>query len=106
MQIQTLLLIILAAAVSIGVVLFQYYKPAKNNSRPYLALMILRFLAIFGILLLLINPKFVREQYTLQKSNLLLLVDNTSSIREAGMTEEVNRIVADISTNNSVIDKK
>ncbi len=105
MQVQTLLLIILAAIISIGIVLYQYFKQAKKNRKLYLVLMAIRFLAIFGILLLLINPKFLREEFTIQKSNLLLLIDNSSSIQKSGISQEVGQIVDQISTNGSITNK-
>jgi hypothetical protein len=80
MQIQTVLLILLSAIAALALVLFQYYYKNKRKGKLQLILSFLRFLAIFGSLLLLINPKFTNNEYTLEKTNLVLLTDNSSSI--------------------------
>src|SRR5690606_35373290 len=80
MQIQTVLFILLALIAALAVVLFQYYYKNKRKGKLWFILSFLRFLAIFGIILLLINPKFTKYEYTLEKTNLVLLADNSSSI--------------------------
>lgn len=80
MQTQTVLFILLAAIVAIGLVLFQYYYKNKRKGQLYIVLSFLRFMAIFATLLLIVNPKFVKSEYQVQKTNLVLLTDNSSSI--------------------------
>ncbi|WP_251795724.1 MULTISPECIES: VWA domain-containing protein [unclassified Arenibacter] len=80
MQIQTVLFILLALIMALVVVLFQYYYKNKRKGKLWLILSFLRFLAIFGIILLLVNPKFTKYEYTLEKTNLVILADNSSSI--------------------------
>jgi len=80
MQTETYLYIILAAFVAIGIAVFQYYYKAKVKRRLTLILSFLRFLAIFGLLMLLINPKITKSEYSLEKANLVVLVDNSSSV--------------------------
>lgn len=80
MHIQTVLLILLAALVALVIVLFQYVYKTKKRGRIGLLLSFLRFLTLFGVLLLLINPKFSKEVYTTEKANLILLTDNSSSV--------------------------
>lgn len=84
MDTQTVLLIILAAIVALGLVLFQYYYKSKKRGRLGILLSFLRFLTWFAAFLLLINPKFSKDEYTIEKTNLLLLTDNSSSISEYG----------------------
>lgn len=105
MDLQTILLIMLAAALSLGLVVYQYWKEYKKNRSPYIYLMVARFLAVFAILLLLINPRFVKEQYYLEKSNLVLLVDNSSSIAHARAEGEAMRIVEEIEANGPLNEK-
>ncbi|WP_297795786.1 VWA domain-containing protein [uncultured Eudoraea sp.] len=83
MQTQTVFLIILAAILALGLVIFQYYYKSKGRGALYLALSSLRFLAFFGIFLLLVNPKLTKEQYSIEKTNLILLSDNSSSIDQS-----------------------
>lgn len=80
MQIQTVLLIILAAIVALVIVLFQYYYKNKPKGKLSLLLAFLRFSTFFCAFLLLINPKFTKNEYRTEKSNLIVLVDNSSSV--------------------------
>jgi len=84
MQTSTVLLIILAAIVALGLVLFQYYYKSKKRGRLGIVLSFLRFITWFAAFLLLINPKFSKDEYTVEKTNMLLLTDNSSSIAEYG----------------------
>ena len=81
MQTKTILLIILAVLVALAVVLFQYYYRNQKRKKLYVILSFLRFIGIFGVLVLLINPKFTKEEFTIEKSNLILLIDNSSSMK-------------------------
>src|SRR6056297_342188 len=83
MQTSTVLLIILAALLSLTVVYFQYYFRGRQKGMVLLVLSILRFIGIFGVLLLLINPTFSKMNYTLEKPNLAVLIDNSTSIKTA-----------------------
>ncbi|MFS4468370.1 vWA domain-containing protein [Maribacter sp. 2210JD10-5] len=80
MQTKTILLIILAGVAALVVVILQYHFKVKKNSRQNLFLSFLRFIGVFGLLLLLINPKFKKTSYRLEKPNLAVLVDNSSSV--------------------------
>ena len=87
MQTQTVLLIILSAIAALALVLFQYhYQISKIGKRPLL-LSFLRFLTWFGAMLLLINPKFTKNDYSLEKTTLHVLVDNSSSMRQTNVSE-------------------
>ena len=94
MQIQTVLFILLAAIVALALVLFQYYYKNKRKGKLQIILSFLRFLAIFGTLLLIINPKFTKNEYTLEKTNLVLLVDNSSSMT----SEDKAKVISDLSS--------
>ncbi|QLG47057.1 VWA domain-containing protein [Costertonia aggregata] len=80
MQTQTVVFIIVAAIFAIGIVLFQYFFGTKRKGKLFVLLSFFRFLAIFGLLLLLINPKFSKNEYTVEKTSLLVVSDNSSSI--------------------------
>ena len=84
MQIVTLLWILFAALVALALVFLQYHYKSKKKGRLALWLSLLRFLAIFGLFLLLINPKFSKFDYTLEKVNLVVLTDNSSSVKPFG----------------------
>ena len=95
MNVQTVLLIILAAIVALGLVLFQYRARSKKKGRLSLILSLVRFMTLFGVLLLLINPTFTKNTYTLQKTKLLVLADNSSSVMGSDELSLVQTIKAD-----------
>ena len=89
MQTKTVLLIILAAIVALTLVLFQYHYKSKKRGKLSILLSFLRFLTWFGAMLLLINPKFTKNDYTVEKANLLVLVDNSSSMKDNGVSKSL-----------------
>lgn len=95
MQTTTLLFIAGAAVLALLVALFQYRYKTKPKGHPNKILALLRFLSVFGLLLLLINPKFTKNEVTLAKTNLVVLADNSSSIASSkrqllGLIEKLN----------------
>ena len=100
MESKTILYIILAAIVALGIVVFQYIYKQKAKSKIYLLLAFLRFVGIFGLLLLLINPQFAQKTYTLEKPNLVILADNSTSITEKG--EELKEIISKIKASKEI----
>ncbi|WP_341199441.1 vWA domain-containing protein [Croceibacter atlanticus] len=102
MESQTTLLIFLAAISALGIAVFQYLKSKKERTKRSFMLALLRFVSIFGILLLLINPKFTNTSYVLEKSNLVLAVDNSQSINYFKSTDEVTAFVASIRENKNI----
>ena len=105
MESQTTLLIFLAAISALGIAVFQYLKSKKERTKRSFMLALLRFVSIFGILLLLINPKFTNTSYELEKSNLVLAVDNSQSINYFKSTDEVTAFVASIRENKNIQEK-
>ena len=91
-QIQTVLFILLAVLVALVLVLFQYYYKNKRKGNLQVILSFLRFLALFGTLLLFINPKFAKNEYSLEKANLVLLTDNSTSI----LPEDRSEVIANL----------
>ncbi len=92
MDTKTVLLIILAAIVALGLVLFQYYYKSKKRGKLGLWLSFLRFIAWFGAFLLVINPKFSKNSYTLEKATLLVLVDNSTSVKGSKIQESLQKM--------------
>jgi hypothetical protein len=105
MESQTILLIFLAAISALGIAVFQYLKSKKERTKRSFMLGLLRFVSIFGILLLLINPKFTNTSYVLEKSNLVLAVDNSQSINYFKSADEVTAFVASIRENKNIQEK-
>ncbi|WP_244526748.1 vWA domain-containing protein [Pseudozobellia thermophila] len=73
-------MIILAAIIALVIALFQYYYKTRKRGRIAILLSFLRFTTLFGLLLLLVNPKFSKKVYSTEKANLILLTDNSSSV--------------------------
>ena len=103
MQIQTVLLIILAAVVALSIVLFQYYKDVKKRGRTGWLLSFLRFCSFFGLLLLIINPKMVKNEYSTRKTDLVVLTDNSSSVQE--YRAQLENILSQIERFNGLNDR-
>ncbi|MCW5516718.1 vWA domain-containing protein [Muriicola sp. Z0-33] len=104
MQIATVLLIILSAIIALAIVFYQYFYKTKRNNTLYIPLGLLRFLAIFSCLLLLINPKFTKTDYTLEKANLVLLLDNSSSIDSETEKAQLTTLLETLQSNKEVQD--
>ena len=80
MNSQTIIFIVISGIIALLLALFQYiYKSNHNNIKWYLA--ILRFVTIFLLLLLLVNPKFDKDLVKNIKPTLVLAVDNSQSIK-------------------------
>ena len=80
MTTSTAVLIFISTLIAVCLSYFQYLYKAKNKSKIYLFLAFLRFLSIFGILLLLINPIISSAKLEIIKPPLVIAVDNSSSI--------------------------
>ena len=61
----TVLLIILAAIMALGIVVFQYFYRVNKRKELSIILSVLRFISLFGLFLLIINPKFSKAVYSL-----------------------------------------
>ena len=77
---QTILLIILAAIIALMMAFFQYFYKTKDRSKTNVLLSILRFLALFCLFVLLINPKIKTSATENIQPILNVLVDNSTSI--------------------------
>lgn len=82
MPTNTILLLLLSIAIAGGLSYFQYFYKASSKSKVTKLLAFLRFLSIFGILLLLINPILSRKTFETIKTPLAIVVDNSKSITE------------------------
>lgn len=78
----TIFLIILSIVIAGLLSFYQYFYKAKNRSKTTVFLAFLRFISIFTVLLLLINPIINRKITEIEKTPLPVIVDNSSSITE------------------------
>ncbi len=82
MNTSTVLLILLSVLIASGLSYFQYFYKAKSSSKTTKLLAFLRFISVFGILLLLINPIITRSSFETIKTPLPIVVDNSASITD------------------------
>ncbi len=80
MTTNAILLVLLSLLIAVGLSYFQYYYKAKSKLKINLLLAFLRFLGIFGLLLLLINPLITTNTTVVEKPILAIVADNSSSV--------------------------
>jgi hypothetical protein len=102
MQTETILLIILAGILALFLALFQYLYKSKNRAGVYKWLAFLRFITIFSVLLLLINPKFDKVTFYNEKPNLIVVLDNSESVAYLGQDEKAKSLVESLLSNDSL----
>ena len=88
----TITFIILALVIAVLLVYFQYFYKIINH-KNVLILAFLRFLTVFLLLLLLINPKIQNKYFETIKPKLLVAVDNSSSITYIKQDSLVKKLV-------------
>ncbi|WP_308419214.1 VWA domain-containing protein [Bizionia arctica] len=74
-------------------------------SRKQMLLTSLRFISVFSLLLLLVNPKFESESVYLEKPNLVVAVDNSNSIAYLKQDTNALSILDDIKSNPEINEK-
>ncbi len=101
----TIFLIIAAIIVAAGLSFYQYIFKASNRNKISLLLASLRFISIFGLLLLLINPVISRNTYETEKTPLPIVIDNSSSVKELKADVVALEVFSKLSENKSLQDK-
>lgn len=105
MQTETLLYIILTGIVALLLALFQYFYKKKSMSKLNMLFSFLRFISVFAILLLLINPSFEQIKLSVEKPNLVIAIDNSSSTKHLNQDKKVNDLIKKLSNDKSLIDR-
>lgn len=101
----TILLILLSAIISGSLSFYHYIYKVKSKSKVQLFLAFLRFFSIFGILLLLINPKITKNTYETEKTPLPIVMDNSSSIVNLKANETALEVYKKLSSNTDLQEK-
>ena len=101
----TLFYIILAGILALAIALFQYYKNKKSMSVLNMLFSFFRFISLFSILLLLINPKFQQVKISIEKPNLVIAVDNSNSMEHLGQSKKVSNLVENLTNNQDLKEK-
>jgi hypothetical protein len=105
MTTNTILLLLLSLVIAGGLSYFQYFFKAKSKSNVIFLLAFLRFLAIFGLLLLLINPIITKNALEITKTPLAVVVDNSSSITDLKSDKKVVELYQKIISNPAIREK-
>ena len=101
----TIALLLLSVLIAAGLSYFQYFYKNKSQSKLYKGLAFLRFLVIFGILLLLINPIISRKTYETVKTPLAIVVDNSKSITELKAEAASKEVFEKLASNSDLKEK-
>jgi len=99
---QTVLLLIAAVVISLLVATFQYFFKAKRKSKKTFLFAFLRFISVFTLLLLLINPELTITKTTLEKPDLVLLADQSESIKYLKEEEALKKTLTQITENKEL----
>jgi len=105
MNTNTILLLILSVLIASGFAYFYYLYKAKNKSNLNLFLAFLRFSALFSIFLLLINPTITSNTLEIQKTPLVVVMDNSSSIPFLKSDKTANEFYQKIVSNTDLQEK-
>lgn len=101
----TILLIVLSVIVAGSLSFYQYLYKARNKSKVSLFLAFLRFMSLFGLLLLLINPIITKNTLETVKTPLPIIVDNSSSVSFLNAQEKTMELYKKMISNSALQDK-
>ncbi|WP_010182674.1 hypothetical protein [Aquimarina agarilytica] len=102
MSTQTVLLLIASAVIALLVAIFQYIFKAKSKSKQTLLFAFLRFLTVFTLLVLLVNPQITITKTKTEKPDLILLTDQSKSIDYLGQKKPVKQVFNKILNNSTL----
>lgn len=105
MSSETLLYIIFAGIIALLLALFQYFNKAKSMSKISMLFAFLRFLSFFAIFLLIINPSFDQTKLSIEKPNLVVAIDNSSSIGYLKQSKNTLNLVEQLQSNEALQEK-
>ncbi len=101
----TIILVILSILFAVALSFYQYLYKNKNRTQTTYILSLLRFISIFGILFLLINPIFTSNSFEVQKTPLAIVIDNSASILDLKANEKALEIFNKIKENSELKNK-
>ncbi|MHA7862877.1 vWA domain-containing protein [Flagellimonas marinaquae] len=102
MELSTVFLIVLAVAAALTLVYFQYFYKNPRKGSLNIILAALRFVTLFCGLLLLVNPKFVSKDFFVEKANLILLVDNSTSMEDATTKSDISQVITKLKADDEL----
>jgi hypothetical protein len=101
----TILLILLSVIISGVVAFYQYLFKVDNQKKTNWLLAFLRFISVFSLLLLIINPVISRKIVETNKIPLAIVADNSRSISELKATTDAEKLVEKLNSNSALKEK-
>lgn len=105
MTTSTILLILFSVIISGAVAFYQYLFKADNQNKTNWLLAFLRFISVFSLLLLLINPVISRKTIETNKIPLAIVADNSRSISELKANDVEKEILEKLTSNSALKEK-
>jgi hypothetical protein len=105
MTTNTVLLIFLSLLIAGAYSYYNYYYKAKIKLKIHLVLAFLRFVTVFSVLLLLLNPIISNKTLEIVKTPLVIAVDNSSSISNLKATKTTNDLFEKLTSNADLKEK-
>ena len=82
-----------------------YQSHFKKKQKLFLFLSILRFIAVFAVILLILNPKWEQRVLFIQKPKLVVAVDNSKSVKNIGVEKKLLEVLQNIRKNKKLNSK-
>jgi len=101
----TIAFIILAVFAALFIASFQYLFHKKEKSQLNYWLFFFRFLSVLSILILIINPQIEKKKSKILKPNLIVAVDNSSSIKYNFQDNSVESLISFFKKNKELNDR-
>ncbi len=101
----TALLLLFSLLLAFGLTYYHYFFKVKITSKISYFLAAIRFLTIFGILVLLINPIITRKSFEIEKTPLPIIIDNSNSIIDLKVNETALYLFEKLNSNSDLQEK-
>lgn len=105
MNTTTILLLLVSIVFAAGVSFYQYIYKVKSRTKATLFLAFLRFITVFGLLLLLINPIISRKTIETLKVPLPIVIDNSSSIQDLKASKAAMEVFEKLKEHSALAEK-
>ena len=105
MNSSTIIFLLVSVVIAGGLSFYQYLYKVKSKSKVTLLLAFLRFVSVFGLLLLLINPIISRKTIETVKTPLPIVIDNSASIKDLKADKSAMEVFQKLSENSALADK-
>lgn len=105
MTTSTILLILLSVIISGVVAFYQYLFKVDNQNKTNWLLAFLRFISVFSLLLLIINPVVSRKIVETNKIPLAIVADNSRSISELKAATDAVKLIETLNSNSALKEK-